>query len=61
MELCNEITYSLLYISNDEGEKLNLKPFKKNADLRGLPNLDAINFKIDEEKMLKYMAENEMT
>ena len=47
METCNAITSSLLYLSDDEGEKFIFKPLDKDTDLNDLPIILHTNWKLD--------------
>ena len=55
------MTASLFYATDDEGEKLNSKGLNKDIDLSGLPNIEIVNWQIDEIKMVEYMVKHSLT
>ena len=61
MKICKEIMSKIIYLSDgsEEENKMEMSaPIKEGIDYSILPNIDDLIYKIDESKLVKYMAQN---
>ena len=55
------MTSHLFYMNDSEGQKMKMTPISKNPKFAAMPGLKWLNYKMDEDKLLKYMSKNNLS